>query len=240
MTNEKRKILCFSGWGQKYNSLEPIFKDNRFANFAINSCNYCEYFGYQELVAKLLDGNNGKPLSCDVAIGWSLGGQISLKLIADQVMAAKKLILIAPPFQMVKDLRIKAGMAKDVFAEFYSNFANSPDTTLKKFSILTAMNDKNASKIAKNLDINDQNHQQLTKWLEELKNTSFFDFDFSNIPHTLFFHGKGDMIVHILQMSYFKERIANFSPKVYDNCGHAVHLSDVEKVGSDIIEFLDN
>ena len=61
----------------------------------------------------------------------------------------------------------------------------SPDATLKKFAILTAMNDRNAKQIAKNLDISGDNFEQLSVWLGLVK--LFFDFDFSKIPATLFF-----------------------------------------------------
>lgn len=238
MKQIQKKILCFSGWGQKFNSLEPIFADDRFANFDVESVDYSKFFGYDEFLSAFRAENFTHKANPDVLIGWSLGGQICLKLMAEGLLNPKKLILISPPFQMVKDERIKAAMGQDVFKEFYANFTNSPDVTLKKFSILTAMNDKNASQIAKTLDINEGNHKQLISWLDELKNTSFFDFDFSGISQTLFLQGKGDMIVHASQMAYFQKRIKDFTGLQYENCGHAVHLSDASRVRSDLLEFL--
>ncbi len=234
MQKKSKKILCFSGWGQKFDSLEPIFSDEKFSDFTIESVDYSKFHGFEEFFTNFKNQNK----DCDILLGWSLGGQICLKLIEMGLLNPKKLVLIAPPFQMVKDENIRAGMGQDVFAEFYKNFADSPDATLKKFSILTAMNDKNSGQIAKNLDISDENHEQLILWLDELKNTSFFDFDFSKTPKTLFFHGKGDMIVHILQMSYFKKRISDFTALQYENCGHAPHFSDVERFSDDLFRFV--
>lgn len=238
MTKNKQKILCFSGWGQKFDSLQPIFADQSFSDFEVKYFDYGKYFGFDDFFAQISKNNSIEDLECDYLMGWSLGGQICLKLVEKGLVSPKKLILIAPPFQMVKDKNIKAGMAADVYRQFYEGFKGSPDSTLKKFSILTAMNDRHSSQIAKNLDVSIDNFEQLTIWLEGLSKTSFFDFDFSKIPTTLFFHGKGDMIVHILQMKYFQERIKNFTSRIYSNCGHAPHLSDIDKFRKDLLEFL--
>jgi pimeloyl-ACP methyl ester carboxylesterase len=67
-------------------------------------------------------------------------------------------------------------------------------------------------------------------WLKELARFSCFDVDFSEMPRTLLFHGAGDMIVHNSQAEYFKQRIKNFRLEIFQNCGHAPHLSDVERM----------
>ena len=92
------------------------------------------------------------------------------------------------------------------------------------------MNDLHAAEIARTLDINDKNFAQLKFWLEELARFSCFDLDFSNMPRTLYFHGAGDMIVHVSQSEYFAERIKNFRLEIFKNCGLAPHLSDIEKL----------
>lgn len=156
-----------------------------------------------------------------------MGGQLALRLIEKKILAPKLLILIAPPFQMVKSEKIMAAMTQSTFAEFRANLIKAPSQTMKQFSILTAMNDRHASEIARNLDINDKNFDGLIYWLDELKRFSCFDLDFSQMPRTLFFQGAGDMIVHFSQAEYFKERIANFRLEIFKNCGHAPQLSDV-------------
>lgn len=240
MTKTRQKILCFSGWGQKYDSLQPIFADKSFSDLEVESFDYSKYYGFDDFLSRITEKNINNSLDCDYLMGWSLGGQICLKLIEKGLVKPKKLILIAPPFQMVKDERIKAGMAKSVYSQFYEGFKSSPDATLKKFSILTAMNDRHSSQIAKNLDISVDNFEQLTIWLDGLSKTSFFDFDFKNVPDTLFFQGRGDMIVHMLQMKYFQDRIPNFDARLYSRCGHAPHLSDIEKFRGDLLQFIDN
>ena len=227
-----KEILCLSGWGQKFDSLEIIFRDSVFDPFFVSSFDYSLLSGEDEVFAKFKSQN----LNPEILVGWSLGGQLAIRLIEKKILAPKLLILLAPPFQMIKDSRIQAGMAPATFDEFYKNFSNSPTQALKQFSILTAMSDRNASEIARTLDVSDQNFEQLKFWLKELQKFSCFDVDFSNMPRTLYFQGAGDMIVHSSQAEYFKQRIKNFRLEVFKNCGHAPHLSDLERMRKVILE----
>lgn len=221
-----KSILCLSGWGQKYTSLESIFQIPHFSSYQISSLDYSQFSSVQEFFSFVESQN----LSPEIVAGWSLGGQLSLRLIEKGILKPKLLVLIAPPFQMVKDERVQSGMSRKSFDEFYRNFVDSPSDALKKFSILTAMSDRNAKDIARNLDISDKNFFQLKFWLEELERFSCFDLDFSKVPRTLFLQGAGDMIVHFSQADYFKERIKDFRLEMFSKCGHAPHLSDIEKV----------
>ena len=230
-----KSILCLSGWGQNYKSLEASFSENILEKFNISSLNYSLSEGF----LKFKDSYKFPP-NPQVVIGWSLGGQIALRLIQQKIFTPKLLVLIAPPFQMVKDARIQAGMSIKTYNEFFDNLSKAPDATLKKFSILSIMNDKNKSQIIKNLDISDENHQKLIIWLQELKDFSCFDFDFANMPPTLFYIGAGDMVVHNSQSKYFAERINDFELHIFENCGHAPHLSDKELFNNILIEKLKN
>lgn len=227
-----KEIICLSGWGQKFDSLEFIFNESNFDPFFVSSVDYSVLNAYE----KFLSFVKSKNFNPEILIGWSLGGQLAIRLIEQKILNPKLLILIAPPFQMVKNDKITAAMTQNTFQEFRSNFVAAPSKTLKQFSILTAMNDRNASDIAKNLDINDKNFDNLVYWLDELERFSCFDVDFSNMPRTLFFQGAGDMIVHFSQADYFKEKIKNFRLEIFKNCGHAPHLSDVEKMREIILE----
>jgi pimeloyl-[acyl-carrier protein] methyl ester esterase len=230
-----KSILCLSGWGQNYKSLEASFFENILEKFNISSLNYSLSEGF----LKFKDSYKFPP-NPQVVIGWSLGGQIALRLIQHKIFTPKLLVLIAPPFQMVKDARIQAGMSIKTYNEFFDNLSKAPDATLKKFSILSIMNDKNKSQIIKNLEISDENHQKLIIWLQELKDFSCFDFDFANMPPTLFYIGAGDMVVHNSQSKYFADRIDDFELHIFDNCGHAPHLSDKELFNNILIEKLKN
>jgi len=244
----QKTVLCISGWGQKFDSLESIFDPNFFCppdkeggwtqsrqEVARHDLKSLDYSAFND-VEKFFSSVQSQNLNPEILIGWSLGGQFAIRLIEKKILAPKLLILLAPPFQMIKDSRIQAGMAKTTFDEFYKNFTTAPDQTLKQFAILTSMNDRNAKDIAKTLDINKDNFENLAFWLKELEKFSCFDADFTNMPRTLYFHGAGDMIVHTSQAEYFKQRIKNFRLEIFKNCGHAPHLSDIETMRKIIAE----
>ena len=47
------------------------------------------------------------------------------------------------------------------------------------------------------------------------------------------------MIVHMLQMSYFKARIPDFEARIC-NYGHAPHISDCENFQQHVLRFIEN
>jgi pimeloyl-[acyl-carrier protein] methyl ester esterase len=224
--------LCLSGWGQKFDSLESSFSES----FFVSSLPHSQFSSLENF----FDFTSKQQFQPDVIIGWSLGGQLAIRLIEQEILKPKLLILIAPPFQMIKDSRIQAGMSEKTFSEFYKNFISAPNQTLKQFAILSAMNDKNSREIARNLDISDQNFSQLKFWLEELRRFSCFEVTFTNMPRTVFLQGAGDMIVHASQAEYFKERIKNFRLEIFNNCGHAPHLNDLARIKKIISEEISN
>ena len=209
---------------------DPIFDPIFFGS--ISSLDYSAFTDVEEFFSSIKLQN----LNPEILVGWSLGGQLALRLIEQKILNPKLLILIAPPFQMVKSGRIVAAMTQNTFEEFRTNLVKAPTQTMKQFSILTAMNDRNASEIARNLDVNDKNFEGLIYWLDELKKFSCFDFNFSKMPRTLFFQGAGDMIVHPSQANYFQERIKNLRLEIFQNCGHAPQLSDIERMRKVIAE----
>lgn len=231
--SNSKNILCLSGWGQKFDSLEPVFSES----FFVSSFDYSKLESVDDFFAEI----SRQKLNPDVLVGWSLGGQLAIRLIAKKILQPKLLILLAPPFQMIKDSRVQAGMSQKTFAEFYKNFSAAPTQTLKQFAILTSMNDRNAKEIANTLDISAGNFVRLKLWLEELERFSCFDVDFSEMPRTLYFHGAGDMIVHVSQAEYFRERIKNLRLEIFRNCGHAPHLSNPEAftkiISEEILQF---
>ena len=221
-----RPILCLTGWGQKFDSLKTIFSESFFDPFFVSSFDYFAFDNVEKFFTEIA----AQKLNPEILVGWSLGGQLAIRLIEQKILNPKLLILIAPPFQMVKNDKITAAMTQNTFQKFRSNFVAAPSKALKQFSILAAMNDRNALYIAKNLDVNDKNFDNLVYWLDELERFSCFNVDFSNMPRTLFFQGAGDMIVHFSQVDYFKEKIKNFRLEIFKNCGHAPHFNDVKKM----------
>lgn len=218
-------ILCLSGWGQKFDSLQKIFDTKNFSNLKVTHFDYLKHFTFENCLFEI----SKNFFHSKILVGWSLGGQIALLATCRKILNPKLLILISPPFQMVKDDHIKVAMSIETFQKFFDNFCRVPELGLKKFTALTLMNNKHSDQISETIKINDNNSEQLKIWLKELKDFSAFNLDFSNLPRTLYFHGSEDVIVNISQSKYYAERIKNIRLEVFDNCGHSPHLNNVEK-----------
>lgn len=227
-------IVCLSGWAQKYNCLEEIFFDSPLKKkYQIFSLDYCEEKSLENFFAKLSRINRNS-----IVIGWSLGGQLLTRAIANKIINPTHLILIAPPFQMLKDSRLGCGMTKQLYAKVQQALSQNSSDMLKEFLILMAMNDKNSREIINNLRVDHNNLDRLKFWYEELCAFSCFDLDFSDMPPTLYFHGLGDMVVHISQKNYFQNNIKNFKSVIFEKCGHAPHISFKKEMREQIENFI--
>lgn len=231
-------ILCLSGWAQKPESLQAIFDDQKklsFNQFQIINFDYSQFCSVEECFLALKD----LKINPQIIVGWSLGGQIACRLIAENIFNPRLLILISAPFQFVKSPKISAGMPKMVFDVFCSNFAKNSAKTLEKFSVLMMMsNVKRAKELAQNLEINDQNYPSLVFWLSELGRFSCYDLDFYNFPKTLIFHGAGDVVVNVAQAKIFADKIKDSKLTIFPDCGHCPHISNLEEMKKVINNFL--
>lgn len=227
-------IVCLSGWAQKYNCLEDIFIDSPLKKkYQIFSLDYCKEKNSDSFFARLAKINQNS-----IVLGWSLGGQLLTRAIANKIINPSHLILIAPPFQMLKDSRLNCGMTKQLYLKVHQALSQDSSSMLKEFLTLMAMNDKNSREIINNLRVDQHNLEHLKFWYEELCAFSCFDLDFSDMPPTLYFHGLGDMVVHISQKNYFQNYIKNFKSVIFEKCGHAPHLSFKKEMCEQIENFI--
>ncbi len=229
---DKPIILSLAGWAQKPSSLEPIFSDlpHQIINF-----DYSQFSNIEDCFFALKNLN----IKPQIITGWSLGGQIAARLIAEKIFNPEFLVLLAAPFQFVKSSKIPAAMPEVSFDNFRENFVKNSFATLEKFSLLMMLGDaKRAKELADNLDLNENNYDNLIFWLDELRRFSCYDLNFSNFPKTLIFQGEGDMVVNVLQAKIFAEKISNSQLKILANCGHCPHISNPNEVQQILKQFL--
>lgn len=229
----KKTVLCLSGWAQKPDSLEKLFLKNA-DEFEIINFDYSKFSDYTSFIQAIKE----LKINPKILVGWSLGGQLASRLIEEKLLDPQFLILIAAPFQFVKSPQIGAAMPQKSFDEFRRNFVESPDKTLKKFSLLMNINDKDGAKLAENLDINDENHQKLAFWLDELERFSCYQITFNNFPKTLIIHGLSDMVVHVSQSQIFHEKIPNSQLEIIKDCGHVPHNRYLDDLRDKILDFI--
>ena len=208
-----KKITVISGFGQ-----EPKALQNVFTNKDTIGLNYLETKNFEDLLTRDL-----KPYDNEVVIGWSLGGQVAVRLIEKQILKPKLLILIATPFQFVQD--------KETFKQFEYVLDENPEQAMAYLANLSTYNDNNPEDVLKNM-ASIENTDNLYSWLKELE-FSCFDVDFKDFPKTIYIWGEGDAVVnnhqrYTLQYKYFANKISDFKVEIIKNCGHAPHFSHKE------------
>lgn len=209
-----KKITVISGFGQ-----EPKILQNVFSNKDTIGLNYLETKNFEDLLTRDL-----KAYDNEVVIGWSLGGQVAVRLIEKEILKPKLLILIATPFQFVQDDKNQVGMSRELFKQFQNVLDEEPEQALAYLANLTTLNDKNPEDVLKNM-INTENTDNLYSWLTELKNFNCFSVNFTNFPKTIYICGSGDMVVDHLQYKLFLKQIKDFELQIMFTCGHAPHFS---------------
>ena len=208
------KITILSGFGQ-----EPETFKNVFTNKDVIALDYLQNKNFEDLLTQDLKAYDNK-----VVIGWSLGGQVAIRLIEKQILKPKLLILIATPFQFIQNEINKIGIEKYNFDSFKNVLRLDVIEALKYLAYLSAGKDENPDLVLQNMEPI-KNIGNLESWFQELKDFTCFDVDFTNFPKTVYICGDGDAVVNCFQHKYFNERIADFELRIMFNCGHAPHFS---------------
>ncbi len=220
-----KNIIAFSGWGQSYDALENIVP-------GANHINYKDF----ESIDVLFESLKGAP--CDILVGWSLGGQLALRAIESDILKPKRLVLLSTPFQFISGQGLFCGINMDNFIEFENDFTHDPEKTLKQFATLIAHGDKDAKNIKRIL--RNSNHEDASKWLywlEQLRCFSCKSMSYDKVPPTLAIVGSEDRIIKASQIDLFRPLIrSGYKATIFENCGHAPHLHDEEKVRELIAE----
>ena len=107
-----KEILCLSGWGQKSDSLENIFSDKVFDPFFVSSFNYLVLDDIEDFFDKIKKNPHAELIeaqsSCfdklsmtrdpEIIVGWSLGGQLAVRLIEKKNIYSQIINLNRPTF----------------------------------------------------------------------------------------------------------------------------------------------
>ena len=215
--------LFLTGFGQSDKQFLDLF-DSKFTGDNI-SFKYHSYKNYDDLKKNVIK-KHYKGI-----VGWSLGGQIACRLLADKLITADHLLLISTPFQFVG----KYGLNDLVFNSFKLQLMQDFDTALNFLinkihsSIKLEPNFDTAlnfliNKIDSSVKLEpNEDKSNLLSWLDELGNFDCQTLDFSNFPTTIYLAGENDNIVSPKQIDLFRNKIADFADIIIKNCGHAPH-----------------
>lgn len=228
------RAVAVSGWGQPADALAAVAPDAAFVNFA-------------DLDARFtLDAIAEAGKDCELAIGWSLGGQLLVRAIAAGMMRPKKLVLVATSFQFVASPLLpppasggskNIGMPRDTFRMFRDNYAENPERTLRKAWDLIAYGDTREAEVKKHLAREDMKKAlagNWLAWLDDLERFSCEGLVLDDFPPTLLIHGDRDAVVRYEQSERFLERLPQARLVTFSGCGHAPHWHDAKRAKEEI------
>lgn len=197
-----KQNLFLTGFGQSDKQFLDLF-DSKLTGDNI-SMEYHKYKNYEDL-SKTVIKKHYKSI-----VGWSLGGQIACRLIADKLITTDHLLLISAPFKFVGE----NGLSDLVFNSFKLQIMQDFDLALESL----------ANKIDSSVKLETNEYKtNLLSWLDELENFDCSSLDFSNFPTTIYLAGENDNIVSPKQIDLFRNKIKEFADIIIKNCGHAPH-----------------
>ncbi len=213
--------LTLAGWTQRHDALRDIAPDALHLDY-YPSRSPEEVFALLEPHAKHIR----------YAIGWSLGGWLLLRAIAEGILAPEHLTLIAPPLQFVNAEDFLHGMDPTTFELFYTNYRDQPERTAARFAQLIAKGDVHHKRIVEALDLPAHNVDAATwhPWLDVLAEQKHHHLTFENLPPTLLIHGARDTIVPLEQGKELARRIPGATLHILEEAAHAPHLHDAPRI----------
>tara|TARA_B100000686_G_C16805022_1_gene989301 strand:+ start:2814 stop:3590 length:777 start_codon:yes stop_codon:yes gene_type:complete len=176
-----------------------------------------------------------------IICGWSLGGQIAMKLSLDVSEKVDKLILVSttPSFIQRKDWTW--AMEKNISELFMRNFDLDYVSTLNRFHTLQVQGDINTIILLRKLRrfVSKQNkldRDGLRAGLEIIFTADLRE-NVKNISHpVVLLHGKNDVIVPLEASKWLCNNLGNSKLIILSDCGHLPFLSHTDQFLSSIFE----
>lgn len=218
------KVLALSGWAQYAASLDAVLPDDA------TKIDYGDCKSVEAVFKRIAESGAAEP---DVAVGWSLGGQLLVRATAAGVIAPKKLVLLDAPYQLVADKQFRKGKAKMMVAASRLALQANASLMLREFQAeFLAQGDSNAAHIR---EVSPQylaaeEGKEWLFWFDELAHFSCAGLDFGGFPPTHIIHGQRDAVIPYANAEAFCERIAASTLHSLPKCGHAPHWHDANFV----------
>lgn len=213
--------LTFSGWAQPADALMHLFSSE---DDAITT--QCLDYHAMSLDEALESIKRTRP---DILIGWSLGGQIAVRAIAEQAASPKLLVLLGTPFQFVMSENYPYATPPEQLAAIRQQLRREPEQTIHAFQDFLLSGDALYDEIRPQLRL-PHHLDGWDKWLTTLGEFRGSRIDFSDFPPTLVIHGETDAVVDPQQAGDFTRALPHAALDLIPGCAHAPHLHAPERI----------
>lgn len=218
-----RKVITLSGWSQHSGSLEHL-------DPGASALDYQSFPSFEACVGAV----TASIREVDVIVGWSLGGQVALRLVSEKHINAKHLILLAPPRQYVNDEAIKCGLPIGEFSLFKKQVAGKDANFMKKFQSLITHGDVREKHIKHLPQLHEVNAYK-EYWLNYLGEQKSEDINIVPDVKVTFIYGTEDKVLSHEQGKLFQASIPHSKLLLWDLCSHAPHLHNPDAIKNMIV-----
>lgn len=172
-------------------------------------------------------------------VGWSLGGQLAARAVAQGAVRVKRMVLLGAPYCFRRKEEGDGGMPSLQVTAIRDAYALGASAMLAGFQTLLLLGDANPNVVKAALGglppANVLPHWG--RWLDEL-----FAFDADTLrgahfPETWVVHGEQDAVIRVEQASHWQKLIPHAHVVKLMDCGHLPHLHAPEMV-RDIVKGL--
>lgn len=245
-------LALIHGWGMNGSVWKPVLKKLS-KNFTLHivdlpgmgfsqAVSPYHLYSIAEKVAELLPNNT-------LMLGWSLGGQVAMRIALDQPEVVGKLILVGstPRFVNVNGLSAQKqwqfGIEASVFEKFTKSVQLDYQKTMMQFLSLQCMGSKFSTFTLRALrskfaERPAPTQQLLQDALDILLNTDLRQ-EIANIAQpTLIIHGDKDALAPVQAANWLRQHLPNALLRVIAGASHAPFLSHTDPFVDAIEEFL--
>ena len=244
--------MLIHGWGMNGSVWHPLVK-RLSKNFTLHIVDLpgmgfsqmispYNLYSIAEKIAEMLPNNTAM-------LGWSLGGQVAMRIAIDQPEVVKQLILVGatPCFVNVRGLSNQAqwqfGVESAVFQQFAKSVQLDYQKTMMQFLSLQCMGAKDASSTIRLLkkkfaERPAPTQQLLQDALQILVQTDLRNEILTLNNPTLIIHGDKDTLAPLQAANWMRQHLPNALMRVIAGASHAPFLSHQDAFMDALEQFL--
>lgn len=165
-----------------------------------------------------------------VLCGWSLGAMLAMDLAHRRPERVARLVLIGATPRFVADATWPHGLDAETVAGFMLDFAADAAGTLRRFVALQALGDARRRSVQGGLmdavaTPDGKSTRDFAGGLQLLAEADLRDTAAALPQRTLLLHGAGDALMPLAAARWLQDTLSTAELTVFDDCGHAPHLS---------------